>query len=252
MEHQDTMETRIHTDRTLRKEEMLFMYAPRAVANPPSTQNFLPQLNCLHHLFHATMAPRIGDVTTCPQYERNLILHYVEKKPFYIFDYILSEIINILVGPLRSCGYAPQIMMMIEKVRSINFVKDAFITDINPQAPTEPTISNDVPYTSAAPSTRSGTTTPPPPTPSTSGGLLRVLKSMFCICQDTQQREDIPLSNQCLQNEKLGIDEFDAFPLVEPSLDEDPFASLTHTDLAAMGAAVTPQNSKFWNVTKIH
>jgi hypothetical protein len=51
LEHQHMMETWIHTDRTLRKEEMLFMYAPRVVANPPSTQNFMPELNTLHFLF---------------------------------------------------------------------------------------------------------------------------------------------------------------------------------------------------------
>jgi hypothetical protein len=70
-----------------------------------------------------------------------------------------------------------------------------------------------------------------------SGGLLRVLKSMFCMCRDTRQCQDVLLSNQRCQNEKLGINEFDEFPLLEPPLDEDPIASLTPADLAAMRAA---------------
>jgi hypothetical protein len=45
------------------------------------------------------------------------------------------------------------------------------------------------------------------------------------------------LSNQRHQNEKLGIDEFDEFPLLVPPLDDDPFASLSTADLAAMEAA---------------
>jgi hypothetical protein len=40
LEHQHTMETRIHSNEIL-KEEMLFMYALGAIANSPKTQNFL-------------------------------------------------------------------------------------------------------------------------------------------------------------------------------------------------------------------
>jgi hypothetical protein len=42
----------------------------------PKIQNFLPELNILHHLLRATLTPCIGDATTCPQYERNLIQCY--------------------------------------------------------------------------------------------------------------------------------------------------------------------------------
>jgi hypothetical protein len=42
------------------------MYAPGAVARPPKIQNFLPELNTLHRLLRDTLAPRIGDATTCP------------------------------------------------------------------------------------------------------------------------------------------------------------------------------------------
>jgi hypothetical protein len=69
------------------------------------------------------VASRIGDATAFPQYERNLIKYYYEKKPFSIFDYIFVEILNISKIPLRNCGYAPQMMMMmmmIEKVTCID------------------------------------------------------------------------------------------------------------------------------------
>jgi hypothetical protein len=45
------------------------------------------------------------------------------------------------------------------------------------------------------------------------------------------------LSNQRHQNKKMGIDKF---PLLVPPLDDDPFASLSATDIAAMEA--TPDN----------
>jgi hypothetical protein len=44
------------------------------------------------------------------------------------------------------------------------------------------------------------------------------------------------LSNQCHQNEHLGIDDFDEFPLPEPPLVDDPFTSLSDVDLTAMEA----------------
>jgi hypothetical protein len=69
------------------------------------------------------LGPRIGDAIACPQYEQNLIKYYLEK-PFPVFDYILVDILNISKTTLRSCGCAPQIMMMIEKVMGTDFVKD--------------------------------------------------------------------------------------------------------------------------------
>jgi hypothetical protein len=68
LEHQLTMplEARIHTYNVLKLDEMQFIYAPGAVAHPPKIQNFLPELNALHRLLRATLAPRIGDATAYP------------------------------------------------------------------------------------------------------------------------------------------------------------------------------------------
>jgi hypothetical protein len=82
------------------------MYAPGSEAHPPKVLNFLLELNTLHRFLRATLAPRIGDSSACPQYERNLIQFYVQKKRFSVFDYILQEIISILRVALCSCGYA--------------------------------------------------------------------------------------------------------------------------------------------------
>jgi hypothetical protein len=144
------------------------MYAPGVVANPPKIWNFLPGLNTLHCLLHATLTPRIGDAIAYPQYERNLIQFYVQKKLISIFDFMFQEIINISKRALHSCGYAPQIMMMIERVTEREFLKDYEITNLKPQNPMAPTTTMDVPSTSVAPRTSSS-----------SDGVLRVLKSMF-------------------------------------------------------------------------
>jgi hypothetical protein len=129
-------------------------------------------------------------------------------------------------------------MMMIEKVTGVDFVKDIEITDIKPQALIVPIISIDVPYTFAPPRSTCSGTAPPPPTSSSTGSILRVLKSIFYMFQDTRQHQDVLISKHH-QNDKLGLNEFDEFPLHEPPLDEDPFSFISPTDLSAMGDAPT-------------
>jgi hypothetical protein len=79
----------IHTFNALKSEEMHFMYALGVMAHLLKTENFIPELNTLHRLLCATLTLRIGDATACPQYERNLIRFYMEKKPFSVLDFIL-------------------------------------------------------------------------------------------------------------------------------------------------------------------
>jgi hypothetical protein len=217
---------RIHSYNVLNLDEMQFMYALGAIARPPKVWNFLLELSTLHRLLCATLTPRIGDAITCPQYERNLIQFYVQKRPFSVFDFMLQEINSISRTALHSYEYAPHIMMMIERVTGWDFLKDHEITDFKPKNPTAPTITMDVPSTSMAPHTTLFGSAPPPPaqSSSSSSGILRVLKSMFDWWRDTHQCQDVLLSNQRRQNEKMGIDEFS---LHVPPLDDDPFASLS-------------------------
>jgi hypothetical protein len=231
LEHQLEMpqEARIHTFGVLKLEEMQFMYAPDAEAHPPKVLNFRPELNTLHMRLRATLAPRIGDSSACPQYEQNLIHFYVQKK-FSVLDYMLQEIISISRTALRSCGYAPQTMMMIEMISGIDFLKDHKITDLKPHFLARPILIRDMPSSSAAPPLA-------PTSSSSSDSVLQVLKGMFAWCCDTHQCQDVLLSNQRCQNEKMGIDKFDEFPLPEPPLDHDPFASLSTVDLVAMEAS---------------
>jgi hypothetical protein len=44
------------------------------------------------------------------------------------------------------------------------------------------------------------------------------------------------ISNQRHLTDRMGVDEFDKFPLSVPPLDDDPFASLSAADSAAMEA----------------
>jgi hypothetical protein len=140
---------------------------------------------------------------------------------------------------LHNFGYAPQIMYVIEKVTGNDFLKDKEITYLKPQNSTAHVITMDVPSTSAAPhSTRSGAAAPPPAaSSSSSGGILRALKHIFAWCRDTHECQDVILNNQRHQNEYMGLTDFNEFPLTDPPLVDDPFASLSTTDIVAMEAA---------------
>jgi hypothetical protein len=72
-------------------------------------------------------------------------------------------------------------MMMTKRISGIDFLKDHKITDLKPQFPVRPILIQDVPSSLAAPpSTHFGIAAPPPTSmSSSSGSVLRVLKSMF-------------------------------------------------------------------------
>jgi hypothetical protein len=126
--------------------------------------------------------------------------------------------------------------MLIERATGREFLKDHEITDLKPQNLTAPTITMDVPSSTVAPHTTRTNSAPPTSGhfSSSPGGVLRLLKSILAWWRDTHQHQDILLSNQTRQNEKMGINEFS---LLVPPLDDDSFASLSIADIAAMEAA---------------
>jgi hypothetical protein len=133
-------------------------------------------------------------------------------------------------------------MMMTERVTGREFLKDHEITDLKPQNPIAPTITMDVASTSAAPRTTHSGSAPPPSGRSSSSsdrGPI-VLKSMIAWCRDTSHRQDMLLNNQRRQNEKMGIDKIDQFPSPVPPLDDDPFASISTSNIIAMEATPPP------------
>jgi hypothetical protein len=53
------------------------------------------------------------------------------------------------------------------------------------------------------------------------------------------------LSNQRRQNDKLGLNEFNEFPLPEPPLNEDPFAFPSPAESTSMGVAPNNDGSEY-------
>jgi hypothetical protein len=70
------------------------------------------------------MPPREGDNSNISSYNRNLLVAMAPRPhgfDFSVFDFIWEEIKVISKSPLKSCGYAPYIMHMIERVTGRTF-----------------------------------------------------------------------------------------------------------------------------------
>jgi hypothetical protein len=89
-------------------------------ANAPTITSATPNVLLLHQMLWVTLAPRIGDASTIPSNERNLINAIKKQEPSNTFDYILQEIWNVVVTPSRACAYVPFNMSFIEHVSGLN------------------------------------------------------------------------------------------------------------------------------------
>jgi hypothetical protein len=71
------------------------------------------------------VTPREGYETKIPAYNKNILVAMapnVNGFEFSIFDFIWKEIKAISENPLKSCGYAPYLMHMIERVTTHTFL----------------------------------------------------------------------------------------------------------------------------------
>jgi hypothetical protein len=73
------------------------------------------------------LTPREGDGTKIPAYNKNILAAMApntNKIEFSVFDFIWEKIKAISKKPLKSCGYVPYIMHMIERVTGHTFGYD--------------------------------------------------------------------------------------------------------------------------------
>jgi hypothetical protein len=85
----------------------------------------LPFYVYLNQLFRRTVTPRKGDGTKILAYNKNILTAMAPNAngfEFSIFDFIWEEINAISENPLKSYGYAPYLMHMIEGVTAQTFL----------------------------------------------------------------------------------------------------------------------------------
>jgi hypothetical protein len=103
---------------------MRFMYPSNKRGSVGTTSDLLPFYAYLNCLFQRMMTSREGDSSNIPSYNQNLLMAMTPRPhgfDFYVFDFIWEEIKAISKSPLKSCGYAPYIMHMIERVAGWTF-----------------------------------------------------------------------------------------------------------------------------------
>jgi hypothetical protein len=86
----------------------------------------LPFYAYLNWLFRRTVTPREGDETKISVYNKVILVAMALNTngfEFPIFDFIWKEIKVISENPLKSCGYAPYLMHMIERVTARTFFR---------------------------------------------------------------------------------------------------------------------------------
>jgi hypothetical protein len=105
----------LHDGNVLGLNEMASMYETSNF-HALTITNFKLDLIVLHRVIRKTLAPKHGDSSRVPQFERNLFKAITKKTKFNVFDFILQEIWNIAISNNRSCAYAPYIMALIETV----------------------------------------------------------------------------------------------------------------------------------------
>jgi hypothetical protein len=117
---------KIKNDLALKLEarKIKFMYPSNKQGNFGEITDKLPFYAYLNQLFRRTVTPREGDGTKIMSYNKNILATMapnVNEFEFSIFDFIWEEINTILENPLKSCGYAPYLMDMIERVTARTF-----------------------------------------------------------------------------------------------------------------------------------
>jgi hypothetical protein len=81
----------LHDGNVLGLNEMASMYATFNFQDLTIT-NFKPELFVLHRVIRKTLAPREGDSSRVPQFDRNFLKAITEKAKFNAFYFILQEI----------------------------------------------------------------------------------------------------------------------------------------------------------------
>ncbi|KAL6843727.1 hypothetical protein ACP4OV_026298 [Aristida adscensionis] len=185
----DLRKHKIHND-LLNDSEMAFMYDSRfGDIRYGTTHGLHPYYKCFNNLFRCTMAPKSGDSSSLLNMARNLLdwMSESHKNNFSVFSFIWNEILINSQSTLRSCGYAPYIMQMIEKVTNTTFLTDVQHPPYGMKKHKDLHLPDNLFGESSSPHPSARASAPslgPKPTcPKTGTSTDRPLKSIFNVCK---------------------------------------------------------------------
>jgi hypothetical protein len=120
----DASRPRIYLALKLEARKIKFMYPRSKQGNFGETTDMIPFYVYLNRLFRRTVTLREGDRTKIMAYNKNILAVMAPNAngfEFSVFDFIWKEIKAISKNSLKSCGYAPYLMHMIERVTAQTF-----------------------------------------------------------------------------------------------------------------------------------
>jgi hypothetical protein len=232
----------LHDGNVLCLSQMASMYETPDF-NAPTIKNFKSEMTVLHRVIRKTLAPREGESSRVPQFERNLLKTISKRTKFNAFDFIIQEMWNIAICNTQSCAYAPYIMALIEMVSNRIFAKDVEHTLLFPKKQ----FSSMPPSVASVPPTTSTSSDECHATSSSSPGRLvffNTFKSVFSICQSNQQEltvshghQEVLLENQWNIHQKMQVEQrfVELCPVRAPPQLQEPFASLTIAEMVFLG-----------------
>jgi hypothetical protein len=135
-----------------------------------------------------TLAPRISDSDTIPTYETNLLDALMKHERFDVFDYIVDEIWNIAINPLRSCRFALYIICMIKMVAHEGFYKDVAHELLRPAVLKAPARCHTSPPDVAPTRTTHGGGAS---SSSSNSSFLKMFWGIFAMCRHIDQCLDV-------------------------------------------------------------
>jgi hypothetical protein len=170
--------------------EMTPMYVLDSRFHAPKIDGILPHFAILHRMMMRTLVPRISNSDAILAYERKLLHALMKHERFDVFDYIVDEIWNIAINPLRSCGFAPYIMFMIETMAHERFYKDVAHEPLRTAVLKTPARRHISPPLNVAPTrtTHSGGASF---SSSSNSGFLKMFRAIFAMCHHTDQCMDV-------------------------------------------------------------
>jgi hypothetical protein len=200
----DANRPRIHLALKLEVRKIKFMYPRSKQGNFGETTDMLPFYVYLNRLFRRTETPREGDGTKILAYNRNILAAIAPNAngfEFSVFNFIWEEIKAISENSLKSCGYAPYLMHMIERVTARIFFcekehKPLWIKN-NLRAPVEDSRAA-APH-SSPPRTARGRGQPrdKPPSP-----IQKIFSLLFGICM-SQHAADVRAQHERRERRKI-------------------------------------------------
>jgi hypothetical protein len=133
----DAHRSRLHIHNPLDEGEMKFMYAPRQEGNVRMTNGLYTLYSVLNMFFRKTVCPRDRDPTNISQFTKDLLANMRDGSlPLSVMNFVWEEIKGISLN----CGFAPNLMFIIEDVTSRNFPKESKHMPFRPNPTKKPLI----------------------------------------------------------------------------------------------------------------